>query len=87
MKTKESVALAAAFAAQVIFGFSFMFTKIALIPILTLFLGMIFLKEPFTLRQAIASLIILIGVYGVNRCVVAQQERDAQESEAVAVEK
>ncbi|MBQ4505615.1 MAG: EamA family transporter, partial [Firmicutes bacterium] len=55
--------------------------------VISILAGVIFLKEPFTLRQAIASLIILIGVYGVNRCVAAQQERDAQESEAVAVEK
>jgi len=55
--------------------------------VISILAGVIFLKEPFTLRQAIASLIILIGVYGVNRCVAAQQERDAQESEAVAVKK
>jgi drug/metabolite transporter (DMT)-like permease len=46
----------------------------------------IFLKEPFTLRQALASIIILVGVYGVNRCVAAQQEADAKKSEAIAGE-
>ena len=80
MKTKESVALAAAFAAQVIFGFSFMFTKIALDVAQPLFL--------IAVRFLVAFLVmnILVGVYGVNRCVAAQQEADAKKSEAVAVE-
>ncbi|MBQ8590412.1 MAG: DMT family transporter [Firmicutes bacterium] len=46
--------------------------------VISILAGVIFLKEPFTVRQMIASVIILVGVYGVNRSVAAQQEREIE---------
>lgn len=47
--------------------------------VVSIIAGVVFLKEPFTLRQMAASVIILVGVYGVNRCVANQQEEEAIE--------
>lgn len=54
--------------------------------VISLIAGAVFLNESFTLRQVIASVIILVGVYGVNRAVAAQTELQALEVSGTAEE-
>ena len=44
--------------------------------VISILAGVVFLHEPFTPRQMVASVIILVGVYGVNRAVASQQAED-----------
>ncbi|MBO5665876.1 MAG: DMT family transporter [Firmicutes bacterium] len=49
--------------------------------VISILAGVVFLHEPFTPRQMVASVIILVGVYGVNRAVASQQAEDDGKTE------